>query len=492
MNEFNYEGWIGSIVGTYSSTSEFPIEGTPNAIYLVVDNGSASAYVWDETGNDYIQMSGGGGGTDTDAVHYRGTVAQASDVPGSPSKGDLYEATAAFVLGNNSVEAGDFIIYDSSSWKVIQGNLNGAVSGPSSAVDGHLAVFDGTSGKQIKDGGAPYEYWEIGKASYKPTASTPCISFQDVKCNGVLFNGSLSTYVTVIKDGITVNMMALSTQSATTFVDGAFDAPLNSSQIDFIETYADTILLRLGTNNGAVLLNAKYVLPLRATAIVDGENGFTSGDQVYDYAEAKANKSTSITAQSTDTEYPSALAVKTYVDQNGFNPSSMETVTETPSLLQAQADWNQSDSTAADYIKNKPTIPAATDIWEIGRVTYYPNPSFPQLYLSYVTKNKVNYSGSLVVTMDGYNGTTIGGSSNLASQVFNDGSKYINLSSTDVTFISNHTSIRIWINDSNYKPLASILIPRKAASIAANENGFVTGDQVNTVVGNIETLLASI
>ena len=34
------------------------------------------------------------------------------------------------------------------------GEANSAVLGPSSATDGHLAVFDGSTGKLIKDGGA--------------------------------------------------------------------------------------------------------------------------------------------------------------------------------------------------------------------------------------------------------------------------------------------------------------------------------------------------
>lgn len=95
-----------------------------------------------------------------------------------------------------------------------------------------------------------------------------------------------------------------------------------------------------------------------ATAIADNDTGYTTGDQVYDYAEAKANKSTTISSSSTDTQYPSALAVKTYVDAHGFDPSSMSTVTGNISINgAAQSDWNQSDSSAADYIKNKPTVP---------------------------------------------------------------------------------------------------------------------------------------
>src|ERR1041384_6005574 len=38
-------------------------------------------------------------------------------------------------------------------WKTATGS--GDVVGPDSATDGNLAVFDGTSGKIIKDGGAP-------------------------------------------------------------------------------------------------------------------------------------------------------------------------------------------------------------------------------------------------------------------------------------------------------------------------------------------------
>jgi hypothetical protein len=42
-----------------------------------------------------------------------------------------------------------------SYWEIIQANIDGAVIGPVSATDGHLALFDGASGKLIKDGGAP-------------------------------------------------------------------------------------------------------------------------------------------------------------------------------------------------------------------------------------------------------------------------------------------------------------------------------------------------
>jgi len=60
------------------------------------------------------------------------------------------------------VEIGDMIISTvdrtggggvNADWTVIQNNLDGAVIGPSSAVNNNMAVYDGTSGKLIKDSG---------------------------------------------------------------------------------------------------------------------------------------------------------------------------------------------------------------------------------------------------------------------------------------------------------------------------------------------------
>lgn len=151
MNEFNYEGWIGSIVGVYPSVSDFPSVGSEGCLYLVIDNGSGKIYAWDEEHQQYVTA---GGGSISGAIIYKGAVAASTDLPSSPEVGWLYIASADFTLSSENVEAGDFLIWDGNSWNIIQGNVTGAVSGPSSASDGHLAVFDGTTGKILKDGGA--------------------------------------------------------------------------------------------------------------------------------------------------------------------------------------------------------------------------------------------------------------------------------------------------------------------------------------------------
>lgn len=62
MNEFDYKGWIGSILNNSTSTTEFPTEGSENALYIVRDSGTATAYVWDDGASDYTELAGGGGG----------------------------------------------------------------------------------------------------------------------------------------------------------------------------------------------------------------------------------------------------------------------------------------------------------------------------------------------------------------------------------------------------------------------------------------------
>ena len=82
-------------------------------------------------------------------------------------KGDVYKVSTAGKLDGVAVEVGDMIICNSDTdaatssdyatvaakWDFIQANIDGAVSGPSSSVNNRVAVFDGTTGKHIKDSG---------------------------------------------------------------------------------------------------------------------------------------------------------------------------------------------------------------------------------------------------------------------------------------------------------------------------------------------------
>lgn len=95
--------------------------------------------------------------------HFQGVVNSTSGLPTLNYKaGWLYAVQEAGTYAGNVCEVGDLIIcikdYASGSasnkdWQVMQANLDGAVTGPSSSVSAHVVVFSGTSGKRIIDSG---------------------------------------------------------------------------------------------------------------------------------------------------------------------------------------------------------------------------------------------------------------------------------------------------------------------------------------------------
>ena len=112
-----------------------------------------------------------------DAMIYKGTIGTSGStittktLPNSTAKtGWTYKVAEAgsYTVGTGTTtgtttitcEVGDMLICltDGSSstyatWTVVQNNIDGAVTGPSSAVDARVAVFNGTTGKIIKDSG---------------------------------------------------------------------------------------------------------------------------------------------------------------------------------------------------------------------------------------------------------------------------------------------------------------------------------------------------
>ena len=104
-------------------------------------------------------------------LHFKGGIAGASSSPGTytPSgiTGDVYKVTTAGYINGIKVEVNDTLICTSdvekatasnyttvrNNWLIIQGNTDGVVIGPASATNNNIAVFDGTTGKLIKNSG---------------------------------------------------------------------------------------------------------------------------------------------------------------------------------------------------------------------------------------------------------------------------------------------------------------------------------------------------
>lgn len=95
--------------------------------------------------------------------HFKGVLNSTSGLPTlNYAAGWLYSVQEAGTYAGNVCEVGDLVICirdyasgsaSNSDWAVLQANLDGAVTGPASSIAAHVVVFDGTSGKRIKDSG---------------------------------------------------------------------------------------------------------------------------------------------------------------------------------------------------------------------------------------------------------------------------------------------------------------------------------------------------
>lgn len=91
---------------------------------------------------------------------YKGTIGTSGTITSLPANhtvGWVYVVSTAGSYAGETCEVGDMIICvttgtsaNNGHWTVVQTNINGAVTGPSSSIDGQVAVFNGSTGKVIK------------------------------------------------------------------------------------------------------------------------------------------------------------------------------------------------------------------------------------------------------------------------------------------------------------------------------------------------------
>ncbi len=151
-------------LSAYAKLASPSFTGTPSAPTAAVGTNTTqiatTAFVKNEI-DSVLQAS--------DAMRYKGTLGTGGTItslPSSHSQGDTYKVITAGTYAGKACEIGDMIICLSNGtsssddhWTVVQANIDGAVTGPVSATDSGIAVFNGTTGKVIKDSG-----FTIGKS----------------------------------------------------------------------------------------------------------------------------------------------------------------------------------------------------------------------------------------------------------------------------------------------------------------------------------------
>ena len=107
-----------------------------------------------------------------DAMLFKGTLGNTKDgatvtaLPANHKVGWTYKVVTAGTYAGMACEVGDMIACiktrttaNNADWTVFQGNIDGAVTGPTSSTNAHVAIFNGATGKVIKDSG-----FTIGKS----------------------------------------------------------------------------------------------------------------------------------------------------------------------------------------------------------------------------------------------------------------------------------------------------------------------------------------
>ena len=102
------------------------------------------------------------------AMIFKGTIgttgATVNSLPASHEVGWTYRVITAGTWAGIKCEVGDMITCitagtsaNNAHWTIYQTNIDGAVTGPATAVNNRIPLFDGTTGKIIKDSGKSFD-----------------------------------------------------------------------------------------------------------------------------------------------------------------------------------------------------------------------------------------------------------------------------------------------------------------------------------------------
>ena len=177
-----------------------------------------------------------------DAMVYKGTIGTGGTVTALPATHEVgwtYKVITAGTYAGEQCEIGDMIICNTqgtsandSHWTVVQANIDGAVIGPDTAVANRVVVFDGTTGKLIKDSGYTIAKSVPSNAEFTDTT-------YDLTSTTSSANGSVQIKLTdsdAAEDAITIK----GTGSTTVTTDSTGVITVNSTNTDTTYTLAGT------------------------------------------------------------------------------------------------------------------------------------------------------------------------------------------------------------------------------------------------------------
>lgn len=153
---------------TLTATTLYSHEGATN-VALAPATTAGQVEINDENGNastvasEIVELRKKIASAIDSGIHFKGVLNSEAGLPTVGYKaGWQYSVQEAGTYAGVACEVGDLVLCikdfasgsaSASDWSVLQANIVGAVTGPASAVVGHVAAFDNVSGKVIKDSG---------------------------------------------------------------------------------------------------------------------------------------------------------------------------------------------------------------------------------------------------------------------------------------------------------------------------------------------------
>lgn len=302
---------IGNIIAdTYAPKASPTLTGIPTAPTPSAGTNSSqiatTAFVRTEINNTLSAAQ---------AVSYKGTLGTNGDITELPSihtVGWLYYIGTAGTYAGQVCEVGDFLVCKKSGsvandddWSVWQKNIDGAVTGPSSAVADRIAIFNGTSGKVIKDSGFTIAKSVPSDAKFTDTTYSVVTTSANglmskemlTKLNGINTGATKVSFTQNLTSGTKVGSIVINdtttdlycqtntdTHWTTTFFAGAKDAKSNAET-----TNGNTYLKVYDNNTVRGQINLKGTGATTVTSDANGVVTINSTNTTYSVASSSAN-----------------------------------------------------------------------------------------------------------------------------------------------------------------------------------------------------------